>query len=175
MITQLGTLPLSAFNPAVASAIASATATISATLPGLTAQVSGAALAAAGLVLAPPNLATQLVMVAEIAASITLAISLGVPSVSVQLDAVLELIVALEAQIAVLEAQLSILVDLGDALLPSVEAWTYAGPCNKFGSELQGYTGPGFAGGGPNTQSVGFVIGAVDAGAIEALGLLYGI
>lgn len=176
MITNLGELSLSSLNPASVSAVAAADAAIGVSLGNLQAQLDGALFAQAGLIANPPTLAGQVTALAEMAAALALAISLGVPDVSFQLTAIGDVVASLQTSIGALNAQLAALVEVNTSLaVGGVAAYVYEGETSKFGQELHSALGGGFAGGSPGTQARALVLATTASEAWDAVKYLYGV
>lgn len=162
MIDELGEMTLAALNPQISGVVA-------AEISSLEAQLAGALQAQAGLIATPPTLIGQVAALAEISAGIALAITLGVPDVSFQLAAVVDLI-------ALLEAQLALMAEFNAALgVGGVSVYTFEGQTGVFGTELQAVIGLGFAGGTATTPANGLVLATTLAPTWDAIKFLFGL
>lgn len=121
-LTYLGSLTVGVINPGLLLALASA-------LPRIQAALDGAAAAIASLNVTPPTIAASLSLAQTLAADIQAAIALGVevPSLSVQVNALLALQAALNIELGALG------FDLGAA---GIHAYAYDGLANGLGPAL---------------------------------------
>lgn len=162
MITELGEMTLGALQPQL-------TAVLAVEISSLEAQLAGALQAQVGLVLTPPTLIGQVAAIAELAAAVAAAIILGVPDVSFQLAAVVDLI-------AVLEAQLALLAEFTAALaVGGVSVYSFDGLTGAFGSELDVTLGDGFAGGDADTPANALILATTSGATWEAIEFLFGL
>jgi hypothetical protein len=90
-----------------------------------------------------------------------------VPDISFQAGAIVEVIAALELQIAALSIDLS---------LPTaaVAAYLYQGPANGMAAEVGPYFASGVAGGGPTDYTTALIIAAVEPAAVAAMTVVFG-
>lgn len=109
----------------------------------------------------PASFAVSLTLAQTTLASITAAISLGlpVPDISAQIALVLALIAALEAAISTIAAQLSIIVALQGFLTSAgLHAWHYDGAANGLGGAMTTALASGVPSGGGAAANVDALI-----------------
>lgn len=166
-ITPLGTLPITAFNPAAVAAVAAFVGSAGVMLPSLQAQLTGALVAQVSIAATPPSLALSLAGALQVVANLTASIVAGVPDISFQATAILDVIAELTAQIAALSIDLT---------LPTaaIAAYLYEGPANAMATELVPYFASGVAGGGPTDQTTAIVFAAVEPAAKAAMSVMFG-
>lgn len=138
MITDLGSLTLSAIVPSLHVATGAITASCDIAAPNVNAQLTALASFTPQVSL---SIADQITLVEATLAALQAALVAIPPiptlSLSAQVDLAADVVATLEATLLTISAQLAIAVDL-DALLAngSVRLLTYSGPQDDFGSEL---------------------------------------
>ena len=153
MLTYLGELSIGVLLPAPYAGINVALADLGARV---------AALHAMQFDVTPPSYAVQLELLAQMTQNIQALIGLGIspPSIAFQIAATLELVAALEAQLAAVLA-----IPFGAAL----HAYVYTGPANAFGGELALELSTGFPGGSPIDDTLALVFAATQPAAKLAM------
>lgn len=173
-IQVLGESALSVFNPGAVSASAGLSGSASALLTPLAAHIEGTLAAQAQLILYPPSLTAQLADANALIASITLALTLGVPAVDARASAIATFQADILAQIGTLEAQLSLIAELQASLGAEIRAYTYSGPTQDLGSALRGATANGLGGAGPQSETYALVLATTLGPSADALEELFG-
>lgn len=162
MITPLGTQTVGVFAPGVASILAALVAEVQG-------KVDGALAAQLSIGLSPPTLAGQLDAALDAVASLTLAIAVGAPELNVQGAIVAELVIELQAQLA-------LLLELNTALgVFGVTGFLFEGNASQLATELGGNTNGGVAGGAPGDSLTAIVLCASEPGVIAALSAIFGV
>lgn len=117
-------------------------------------QARVTALEAAKSTLVPVNFTVQLQMLAVMMLNINAMLALGIqpPSIQLQLDLMLALIVQLEAELAVILNLQNLLSTAG------VHAYAYDGRADAFGGELSAQLSGGFPGGAPSDHTNALVL-----------------
>jgi hypothetical protein len=155
-LSYVGSLTLGAVVPTYASAIADAYAELSAQLAGLSAVNIA-------LTVGPPSLTAAI----EASAKVTAALSAAVdgPTITLQAEAQLGLIAALEAQVAALAELVAAFA------APGVHMWDYGGDVQDFAPALQGDLAARFP---PYSPSAALVLLAQTPEAAAAISTAFG-
>jgi hypothetical protein len=172
-ITVLGEVPISAVNPASVGLSAAVTASVAPSVSNLTAQLDGLFAAQLDLVLNPPNLLTMLAQAQALVASIEAALATSLPSVDVQLLAVLAAIAELQSSIGQLQATLDLAAAI--PLGTSVHAVVFRGRLSDFGAQVGAHFSGGIQGSGGDADAVVLCIGAVQPASRVAMQAVFGV
>lgn len=175
-LTVLGERSITALNPLSLQLAAGVTAGIGPLMLKLQAELNGLLAAQLDLSLNLPSLAGIIANAQALIASVELLIAQGIPlpSISLQLTAILEAILSIQASLGQLTLMLSLAATISETSA-TVTAVVYEGPAANAGTEIGNYFGSGIDGGGPNGQALILAIGASSAASRAAMGAFFGV